>query len=272
MSLYQGSFLLGNSVGPTIGGFTAQYFSYRAPFFLYGALAFIVGIWMWIRLPDSRSNGEQRIVDRKDTPGLIESARRMLKVPGVVLVCLIGFLATYTRAGSRNMGLPLLGEEIGLTESQIGLAFTLVFLMVVLSLVVAGTLADRFGTKAIIVPSWLFSAFGLILVVKAPEYGIFLMGVGLYGLATGIGSPVPVAYIVNVVEEENQGMALGLFRTFNDFGMLLGPIIMGWLADWSSIGNGVLINAGLVILMAIIFFLLAPSRQRRAEAPVNGQG
>src|SRR5512142_2155380 len=39
ISIFQGSFLLGNSIGPTIGGTVAQYLGYRAPFWVYAAMS-----------------------------------------------------------------------------------------------------------------------------------------------------------------------------------------------------------------------------------------
>lgn len=265
MSLYQGSFLLGNSVGPVIGGTTAQYFGYRAPFFVYAVFALCVGLWMLMRLPDSRLTEEQLTSDRKTQPNIFRSARDMFRRPGVLLVCLIGLLASYTRAGSRNMALSLLGNELGLTESQIGLALTVIFLLTVISLYWIGAFADRFGTKKIIVPSWSIVAVGLIILAIAPGYGIFMLGASVYGLAAGAGAPVPVAYIANVVEEKSQGIALGLYRTFNDLGMIIGPFVMGWVGDLSQISHGVLVNAGLVILMALLFYLFAPDPEGKGE-------
>jgi len=40
MSYYQGSLLLGSGLGPTLGGFVAQYFGLAAPFFVYAVLVF----------------------------------------------------------------------------------------------------------------------------------------------------------------------------------------------------------------------------------------
>jgi MFS family permease len=257
MSLYQGSFLLGNSIGPAIGGFTAEYFGYRAPFFAFSMLAFVVGLWMLLRLPDSRRVGKSATL-RDKSQSFMVALRSLIRQPGVLLVTLVGFGASYTRSGSRNMAIPLLGSEIGLSESQIGIVVTVIFFMTVVALFWIGSLADRLGPKAIIVPGGIVLGIALIYLVHASNFGFFLVGAALYGLAAGSCSPVPAAYISNVVEEEVQGIALGFFRTFNDIGILLGPMVMGLIADRINIGNGVLVNAGLVILIAILFLSFAP--------------
>ncbi|OGO19336.1 MAG: hypothetical protein A2Z14_01395 [Chloroflexi bacterium RBG_16_48_8] len=103
---------------------------------------------------------------------------------------------------------------------------------------------------------------GLILLPAARGFGVFMLGAVIYGLAAGVGTSVPVAYIVNVVDEKSQGIALGFYRTLTDIGMLLGPVVMGWIGDRSSISTGVLVNAGLVFLVAVLFYLFAPTPQK----------
>lgn len=259
ISIFQGSFLLGNSIGPTIGGTVAQYFGYRAPFWVYAALSILVGIWMIARLPDPRIAGQ---VDtrHKRRPNFWVSMRNMLGHSGVLWACAIGLVVAYTRSGSRDLALVLLGKNIGASESQIGLALSVIFIMNVIVLYSAGTLADRYGSKAVIVPSLLLTGVGLWLLAIAPQYTFFLLAASVYGLAAGISSPVPAAYVVEVVNEASQGQALGLFRTFNDIGLVFGPALMGWIGDRAGMNTGVMVNAGLVILVAAVFFFFAPSK------------
>jgi len=44
MSFYQGSLLLGAGMGPIIGGYAAEYFGLRAPFFVMAGLMVIAGL------------------------------------------------------------------------------------------------------------------------------------------------------------------------------------------------------------------------------------
>jgi MFS family permease len=259
LSMYQGSFLLGNSVGPVVGGYTAQFLGYRAPFFIFAALALLVAIWMWVRLPNPRvQNVSNPAKEPKTQPGFLILMRSMFRKPGVILVSLIGLSAAYTRAGSRNMALPLLGAGIGLSEGTIGLMLTIVFIATVIVVFLAGTLSDRIGPKRIITPSWIILALGMVILALAPGYWVFMAGAIVFGMASGLSTPVPIAYISKSVDDDSQGMALGLYRTFNDAGIIIGPIVMGWIADQKDISTGVMVNAGLVLFVAVIFFILAP--------------
>jgi len=265
ISLYQGSFLLGIGIGPIIGGFTAQFLNYRAPFFVYAVLAAIAGLWMYLRLPDPRLVGSRSQLGRRTQPGFLVSMRQMLTHPGVMLVSLVGFTWGITRSASRNMAIPLQGNELGLTEGQIGLALSAIFIMTFLALYLVGTLADRFGRKTVIIPSSLLTAVTLAVVAVAPTYGLYLFGAVAFGLAAGIGTPVPAAYVADAADEESQGMAIGIFRTLGDSGAVVGPLLMGWIIDQSSISLGLLVNAGLIVVVTLAFWILAPELKTQEQ-------
>ena len=259
LSVFQGFFLLGNSIGPIIGGYVAQFLGYRAPFFLFAILTLLVGIWMWVRLPNPREQAAPVAAkESRPHPGFLITLRSMLSKPGVVLVSLIGLSAAYTRAGTRNMAVPLLGADIGLSEGEIGLMLTIIFIATVCAVFIAGTLSDHIGPKRIITPSWMVLTLGMVILALASGYWSFTAGAIVFGLASGLSSPIPITYISKSVDEDSQGMALGLYRTFNDVGLIFGPIVMGWVADLRDIPAGVMVNAGLVLFVAAIFFVLAP--------------
>lgn len=258
ISLYQGSFLLGAGIGPIIGGFTAQFWGYRAPFFVYALFAALVGLWMYLRLPDPRLTDRRVRAGRRPQPGLLLSMRQMLSQPGVMLVSLVGFTWGITRSGSRDMAITLRGSELGLAEGWIGLALSAIFIMTFVALYLVGTLADRFGRKTVIIPSSLLTALSLAVVAVAPAYGLYLFGAAAFGLAAGISIPVPAAYVADAADEESQGMAIGIFRTLGDSGATIGPLLMGWIIDQSSLSSGLLVNAGLVVVVTLAFWVLAP--------------
>jgi len=213
---------------------------------------------MYFRLPDPRRAGSSSQSGRKKRPGFLKSMRQMLGHRGVVLASIIGFLAAYTRVGTRNMAIPLLGDALGFSEGQIGVVLSILFIMTFVALYFVGNVADRFGRKAVIVPSWLVVAGSLVIIAFAPGYGIYVLGATVFGFAGGIGGPVPAAYVADAADEESQGMAIGVFRTFSDFGLVMGPLVMGWIIDQSGVTAGLLVNAIIVVIVALAFWFFAP--------------
>jgi len=174
------------------------------------------------------------------------------------MVSLIGLMGGFTRAASRNMAIPLQGGELGLSEGEIGLMMSLLYVMTVGALALTGTFGDRFGRKAILVPGQLVMALSLVLIALVTDAGPYMIGVLVYGMTIGVGGPIPAAYIADAADEEMQGMAIGVYRTSTDAGSVLGPIIVGWVIDHTSLSTGLVFNASLLVIVAVAFWVLTP--------------
>jgi DHA1 family multidrug resistance protein-like MFS transporter len=260
ISLFQGSFLLGNSIGPALGGLLAQEFGYRAPFGIFAGIAAGVGTGVLWKLPDPRGLSATDDVTAAAEPQR-RSLRSMLLSAAILTACLMGLLSAYTRSGSRDYALVVLSDERGIDAGRIGLALTVLFLMNVATMYAVGSLTDRFGPRAVMAPSWLVVGSGLaVLAVSDTAWALFLAAV-LYGLGAGFGNSAPAVQIANSVPAASRGSALGLFRTFNDLGHVVGVSVMAAMAATVGIQWGLWLNVALVLLAAV-GYLAAPRAGR----------
>lgn len=62
MSFYQGSILVGAGLGPTLGGFVAELWEIRAPFFVLAVMTVMAALWAYVRLPETRPSLTLRAV------------------------------------------------------------------------------------------------------------------------------------------------------------------------------------------------------------------
>lgn len=264
ISLYQGSFLLGNGIGPVLGGVLAQQYGYRVPFICFAVIAAGTGIWVLLALPDPRAE-VPRISVGPQVPIERPRVRDVLLTSGVLLACFMALLAAYTRSGSRDYATVALSDARGMAESQIGVALTLVFLANVAVMYAAGAAVDRYGPKAVMVPSWLLVAAGLSVLAQAQSYTGLLIAVALYGVGSGIGNSAPAVQIADAVDESRRGLAFGIFRTFSDLGQVIGPLVMGLLAATAGLVWGVWLNVVVVLAAAAAYALLGPPSARRCR-------
>ncbi len=271
ISIYQGANLLGNSMGPVFGGLVAQGFGYRMPFVVYGVIAVLVTVWIWRGLPDPRDvlaedpdDGASRA---RSNSGL--SPREAWALLGTVAIgvsCLVGFVAAYTRSGTRNFGLVMLADVRGATEGEIGLLMSVIFLATAAVIYVAGMLVDRFGPRMILVPGYLVMAGGMYLLTVDGGFGVLMAGAILFGMGAGLGNPVPAMYVAEVAPAHQRGTALGIFRSVSDLGLIAGPLVMGWLIVAVGPANGILVNTAMVVVAAILFGMLGPTGDRTKPA------
>ncbi len=271
IAVFQASHLLGNSIGPVVGGLVAQVWGYRAPFAVFAVIAGGTTVLVLRRLPDHRV-----LRDRAATTEGLEvqawtgrfdrrAALRLLGSAGIALACFIGFVGAYTRSGTRNFGLVMLADLRGATEGEIGLLMSAIFFANVSVLYLTGMLVDRFGAKRVLVPGWLVMAGGLYLMTWNRGFGMLLAAVIVYGVGSGLGNSVPAMYIASVVAPHQRGVAMGIFRTFGDVGLIVGPMVMGWLIVATNVEAGITLNWILVLVALAVFAVFGPSAREKAR-------
>ncbi|MFQ5471976.1 MAG: MFS transporter [Dehalococcoidia bacterium] len=287
MSLYQGSILVGVSLGPAVGGGVAELFGVRAPFYVVGALAGVATIWSFVRMPaipgqvtllgDSHNDAEEAESPHDDdsdgafspSRGTFSVVRALLARPEFALVCILNMSIFLTRTGGRLTIVPLVAEEkVGLSFGSLGAIFTLMTVLNLMVLIPVGTLLDRFGRKSVILPSALMVGTGLALFAVSTQVSTFVLASIVLGVGSGVLGPAPAAYAADVAPERARGVAMGLFRTFGDIGFVLGPVGLGFLADLAGFTFALVFDAVIVVAFALMFVLFARETivRRRASA------
>lgn len=158
--------------------------------------------------------------------------------------------------------IPLLGyNEIGLDEKEVGIVMSLIALGNFLTIYPSGLISDRFGRKKAIVPGIFLSGISLLLFSLCGNLTSFVIIGALLGLGTGIGGPAPMAYAMDISSGSNYGLLVGLYRTIGDIGYVLGPLLLGQIADLSGYNIAIITNGLLLLLGSIIFWLFAEEKR-----------
>lgn len=282
----QGALLLGTAVGPAVGGLVAEFWGLRAPFYVVGVAALGAALYAWARLPETRGlQGYEDGVAAADAedaanldgrPGWL----RMVRSPDFVAVGFVTFVIFLTRTGSRQTLVPLLGvEQLDLSPGDLGAIFTGMSLVNVVLLTPAALAADRFGRKRVIVPSMLAHVLGLVLYAQSGSLPMFLVASLALSVAASMAGPAPAAYAADIAPANARGLAMGLYRTTGDIGFLVGPPMLGALADATSFAWGLYANAVLAGAAALVFLFVAresatgtaASRARRDAEPARAR-
>ncbi len=269
MSLYQGSLLLGTSVGPMIGGFVGEQFGYCAPFFVYSFLTLCAAAWAYFAVRETRGVAGGRV--SASAPHSLRGVRSrltglsLLGNHNFLLVSLVTMTIFFTRAGSQNTVLPLMGSsQYHIGTAKLGYGFTAIALLNLLTINAAGNICDRYGRKVAIVPSCILCGLAVASFTFGHTYLHFLLSCALFGIAIGIGGPAPAAYVSDLNLPGGRGVSLGIFRTMGDIGMSIGPVLLGWAADTWNYSAALWVNAILFVAVSAAFGLFAvETRPRR---------
>ena len=272
MSTYQGFFSFAVGVGPSVGGLVAVLAGPRAPFFVFAVLTLVAGAVALTQLPETGSRRAVTALGGAKAPPPAGSGvvRRLLTNVGFLCVSLVTFQAAFTRTGAIFSVVPLAGvERIGLGAAAIGLAITAGNLLNLATIAAAGMLVDRYGRKPVIVPSCLLSAAAFAGFAYAMSYPAFVLSAVLWGIGSALGGST-AAYAADQAPPGGNGVTMGIYRMLSDAGYIIGPAMMGIIAERSGTQSALLTAAVIAIVAMVPFALLAPEtrpRPRAAGAP-----
>lgn len=273
MAIYQGVFLISVGLGAFPGGWLADTFNLAAPFWANATLALLVTTVAWFRVPETRPAKDTRAAGRAGQPaaGFWSDFRSLLRQRNLVLISLVSLIAAFSRTGGIFNVIPILGEqEMGLSPSQIGVGSGMISIVGMVLVYPSGAMVDRFGRKAVIVPSTILSAAGMVAFVVAQDFSGYLIASTFWAAAGGIAGAAPGAYAADVAPEGMMASAMGVYRALSDIGYVIGPLVMGAISDVAGADTSLLVTAGLIFAVGMLFaFRAEESAPRKRATPVT---
>ena len=270
IAIYQGTFLFAVGIGPFPGGLLAEHYGLAAPFVAYGTASALATIVAWFAVQETRelSRSQVRAGDGPRPP-FAEQLRLLLGKPGFALVSLISLMNAVVRTGGLFAVVPMLATALlGLTTGAIGFALMVGSVCGLVAAYPAGSLADRFGRKTVIVPATVMTGVSMLLFCFAPTYAWFVAACIAWGVASSVGGSAPAAYAADSAPPGMNAAAMSTFRMMGDAGYVIGPLALGLVADiWGPV-TALLVSASLLVAVGAAFALIAPETHRgHAPAP-----
>ncbi|MHA1637742.1 MAG: MFS transporter [Candidatus Thorarchaeota archaeon] len=270
MSLYMGMLLLGAIFGPTFGGIIADVYDIRAPFFAY---AIITGLAVipTLTLPKLANSGNTS--SPLELKGILRDMRQVLSTPSFILVSFVVFTMFFLRTGVRTTLVPLFAaNNLGLDSVAIGLILTIAGITTAITIVPMGGISDKIGRKKPLALCLILTAVITLLIPLSTDMLTLSVALAIYGAIIGLSGPT-AAYVTDVSPQDKLEISMGLYRMISDFGYVVGPLLLGFLADVtatpvageSHAGSiGVIPFAVASILLVAAFFILL-----KADDPVR---
>jgi DHA1 family multidrug resistance protein-like MFS transporter len=257
LGLMQVALYGGTSLGPLAGGFIADRLGYRASCFAAAALT-LVSLLLVVALVRESFTPPPAAAPRT---GVLGDSRRLLAVPGLVLVMGVAFLIQYGSTVVTPV-LTLFIYELGKgmnAASTAGAIMAGTGVASALAAVLVGRLGDRLGHRRLL-PACLLGA-ALVCVpqafVRSPSQ-LFALRVVL-GVFLGGLMPSANALLAGLVPAERRGSAFGLGATAVALANAVGPLSGAFLGGALGIRSVFLATAALYVVG--LMFVLSRFRQ-----------
>jgi len=138
----------------------------------------------------------------------------------------------------------------GVGPETVGFLVSLNVLGRLLALWLGGSVSDRWGRMRVLIPGLLSYAAllgSLTFLTHPAALGLWSLAIGA---AAGFVAALPTALIGDQVPPPLLGVAIGWLRMMTDSGQILGPLVMGALADAVDLSTPFLFGAALLIATA----------------------
>ncbi len=160
---------------------------------------------------------------------------------------------------SKKLSMPLAQIASLLTiNAAVGVMFTFL----------AGSLADKFGRKWMMVFGLLINAGAYFFMINADTYAYFAVLMAISGFANPLFRVGADAMLTDIISEEKRLDAFALTRIAKNVGVSMGPAIGGILASISYTISFISAGTGMIVFSLIIIFFAKETLPTKTKEPV----
>jgi MFS family permease len=259
-SVYHGAFLLGGIAGPAVGGLLSI-ISLRAPFFVYSILLFVSGI---VALAFLKSDSSVPHINRSTETESTSIAQAFAMKPYRIAL-ILAFISAWIFFGLRSSILPIFViEELDSTTAVVGYGLALSAILQGVFLLRAGRFSDSKGRRAASIIGANAVMLGVLLLTFATNTWIYLLSMAVIGFGGAFLATVPASIVGDIIKGKG-GKVIAVFQMAGDAGMIVGPVVIGWLSDLYS--YRVAFGASAAIFLIALYLAYQIPETRNAEGP-----
>ncbi|CAN5191626.1 tetracycline resistance MFS efflux pump [soil metagenome] len=225
------SFGFGFLFGPAIAALTVG-ISAALPFIIAGIISVIAIAMTWFFLPETNDHMGQ--VQKGKMFDFVKMWH-MLFDPNVGVTFIITLFYFMAFACAIIYGFqPYTKNVLHVTDTQNALLFVLFGAVGLFSqMFFVGRFTKKFGIKHSFSLSIFFTGFSFLIMAFSHSLPLFVIGSVVLGLFNGISQTLIPTILSNETDAKSQGSIMGLNTSYQSIGMIIGPIMGGFLATFA---------------------------------------
>lgn len=228
-------------VATSVGGAVAEVWGFKFTFI--GAT--LLGIVALVTLLFAR---EPRI--RQAETASWRSFTRVSTHPLLLTVASMGILLYFANSASVFGFIPVYGAKIGASSADLGIITMLAVGSSAVASLAAVHMAERWGNRFTIVLGSILMSMALLAVPFIHSVYLLKAVQVANGLGRGILATTLMSLSIRAVAPQQQATAMGVYQAIYAGGMLLGPLVSGFLADSQGLATVFYLSASLCLVIA----------------------
>ncbi|MEM7712134.1 MAG: MFS transporter [Cyanobacteria bacterium P01_A01_bin.68] len=239
---------IGMAIGPALGGYLMETYSYTALFTLSTALA-CFGLLFSLPIINPTVEAQEQVIN-SDSSFWLKLLAPRIRIPAILLFIIgltLGNLHTFVTLFIKS-------AEVDLNP---GFFYTVVAMASFCSRLFSGKASDRFGRGLFITSSLICYTLAMLILWNANSSVEFLLAAIVQGIGGGTIIPMISAMITDRSYSYERGRTFGLCMIGFDIGVALAGPIFGGIAQQIGYRNIFGFNSGITLIAIIIFITLS---------------
>ncbi|PHD49413.1 MFS transporter [Bacillus toyonensis] len=252
MGWYGMAMTIAMAIGPMIGLWVVQYYSFHGLFLLATLLSFMAVILSLItKMPFTPQK---------------EKGKIQLFEKSVLSITVVVFFLSFAYGGITTF-LPLFASSINVNPGMFFLVYAIALTIV---RPISGKLLDKYGEVFIILPALCITILAIVVLTMANGLTGIIIAATLYGVGFGSAQPALQAAMLTIVDPSKRGVANASFFTAFDLGIGLGAILLGFVSQ--IFGYRILFTASSVsaVIALLVFGMFVRQKLREKELSREG--
>jgi MFS transporter, DHA1 family, multidrug resistance protein len=170
--------------------------------------------------------------------------------------------------------IPFYIESFGASGSELGILMAVFALMQFFFSPIWGSLSDRYGRKKFLLIGAIGNALSMLFFGLSTQMWMLYISRALAGSLSSATLPTAMAYIGDSTTDEERGGGMGIMGAAMGVGMVIGPGLGGWLAEYSLqlpfYVAAVLSALATVLIILVLPESLPPEKRITTEGQLQG--
>jgi MFS family permease len=252
MSTAGGTERIGMFIGPFLGAATMPALGPGGAYWVFLVVTAVASVALLLA-PDVEPPERQAAAAARSLPtgGLLRGMLQVVRDYRRVLLTLgLGVMVLGAVRASRQVVIPLWGEQIELTPATISIVFGIAGGVDMLLFYPAGKVMDLVGRRAVAVPCLALLGVTHILLPFTHSLVPFTLVAMVMGLGNGLGSGIIMTIGADLSPAERRAEFLGAWRMMSDIGIGAGPSVISAVTVLAALGPALMVMGGIGCLGA----------------------
>jgi len=233
----------------------AQFLGYRAVFIASLGVA-AVGLVIMFGLKDKKEEPTE--------PVSIKEQLLLIKNKDIIIFSVLGILSQLICFATATTFTPVAAEAIGANSFDLGILVLIFFLFTAAASLLVGTKVYRkLGGVHFMAISFVAGAISCIPAFYHSSMFMIYVSQALAGVCYGITQSVMAGFVIRSVSASQRGAATGIFQSLFSIGILVGPVLMGFMIDATSFDAAYWVMAAVMVLSAALCYVLIPRKYKQ---------